>query len=93
MQAKTSLKANKPINKKGRVTLEYEVWRDSVAKPYLDTKFGHKCACGGCTAVEGLEVDHIINRTNQNRQLLSNVQYLCAYPCHYNKTNKIKCRH
>lgn len=26
----------KPIRKRGKRTIEYEIWRDEVAKPYLD---------------------------------------------------------
>lgn len=83
------LVAKKPMNIKGKKTLAYEKWRDTVARPYLDKTFGHKCAkCGG---TENLEVDHIENRSTHPDKIMSleNIQYLCAYPCHHNKTYRI----
>lgn len=77
------------MNKKGKKTLAYEEWRDTTAKPYLDNTFGHKCA--QCGRTENLEVDHINNRSTHPEAIMSldNVQYLCAYPCHHNKTFRI----
>jgi len=75
---------------------EYERWkkfRDEVAKPYLDEKFGHFCRC--CGVGGSLDVDHI-NAVGSHPQLkyqLSNTQWLCRFPCHRNKTDKKECRH
>lgn len=74
----------KPIAQKGPKTIEYENWRDNVAKPYLDKKFGHKCALCGSTVA--LEVDHIKKRstTPEMKQNVLNVRYLCEM-CHYER--------
>ncbi len=79
----------KPINKIGKETIKYNQWRDTVAKPYLDMAYGHYCV--SCGTSEGLEVDHIETRGGhyEKKYDLSNVQYLCHYPCHYNKTNHL----
>lgn len=74
-------KAYKPIAKKGRETLLYEKWRDAVAKPYLDKRYGHICSMRGCSESEGLEVDHIKTRGSRHdlKFDVKNVQYLCFY--------------
>lgn len=91
LQRRKPLVAKKRMNKKGRQQLEYEKWRDGVAKPFLDETFGRVCSTPGCEATEGLQVDHIKNRGSRAdlKMDLENVQYLCAYPCHYNKTYHI----
>lgn len=87
-------KPRKPIRKRGKKTLEYEAWRDAVAKPYLDEHFGKICAaCGGARCHNKLlDVDHIQNRGSspQAKMDLGNVQYLGRFPCHYEKTNNIR---
>lgn len=84
----------KPIRQKGKVTLTYEKWRDTVARPYLDRVFGRQCAkCGAPPPVNeetGVElhhdVDHILERGShpELRMVLSNVRYLCR-SCHSKK--------
>ena len=71
---------------------QYENWRDKVAKPYLDEKYGRicrKCGKSNCDSCERgvLEVDHIIGRAARPdlKMSLENVQYLCR-ECHYQKT-------
>ena len=83
-------KPRKAIRKKGKATIKYELWRDTVAIPYLNETFGRVCAaCGGerCNNLQ-LDVDHIQNRGSHSelKMTLSNVQYLGRYPCHYEKT-------
>lgn len=84
-------KATKPIKQKGKRTIEYEKWRDTVARPYLIKKYGEVCAeCKGvrCGNIQ-LDVDHIKNRGSHYhlRMSLSNVQLLGRYPCHQEKTD------
>lgn len=90
-RARKPLRAKRPMNKRGRKTIEYEAWRDSVAKPYLDKTYGHICSHNGCEETEGLQVDHRRNRSTHPHLVmnLDNVQYLCA-PHHYNKTFHIR---
>lgn len=71
----------KPISKKGKRTIAYEAWRDSVARPYLDKTFGHRCV--DCGAVDGLDVAHIRSRGSRPdlKMNLDNVCYKCRV-CH-----------
>ena len=83
----------KRIKKKGKKTIEYETWRDEVAKPYLIDKYGEVCAdCNGVRCGnKQLDVDHIKARGSHYalRMTLSNVQFLGRHPCHYEKTNGV----
>lgn len=89
-------KPRKAINQKGKKTQAYESWRDQVAKPYLDKKYGRVCAeCGGSRCGnKQLDVDHINKRKMGGAQSLSmdlnNVQYLGRYPCHMEKDGGMK---
>ncbi|RLC35902.1 hypothetical protein DRH27_06090 [Candidatus Falkowbacteria bacterium] len=77
-------KPRKRISQKGRKTLEYEVWRDTVAIPHLNEK-GRRCAL--CGSTKRLDVDHIKKRGShpELRMELSNVRFLCR-SCHINET-------
>lgn len=81
-------KPRKPIKQRGKKAIEYEKWRDTIAKPYLDKTFGHRCV--DCGAIEGLTVDHIKTRGSRAdlKKELSNVQYLC-WNCHRDKTDHL----
>lgn len=80
-------KIRKPIPKIGKRTRAYMEWRDTVAKPYLDEKYGRVCSARGCVVKTGLDVDHIVNRGSSPKLIMSleNVQYLCR-PHHLEKT-------
>lgn len=80
-------KPKKAIKKKGKHTIEYELWRDNVAIPYLERK-GHKCV--KCGATGKLDVDHIKNRGSHYalKMSLTNVQYMCR-DCHIRKTSQV----
>jgi len=69
----------KPIKKKGKETLRYETWRDTIAKPYLDKRYGHICSAKDCEIEDGLEVDHIKTRGSRHdlKFDVKNVRYLC----------------
>lgn len=86
-------KPRKPIKQKGKATIKYEQWRDTVTKPYLDKTYGRQCAaCGGARCGnKQLDVDHIVTRGGHadKKMDLSNVQYLGRFPCHYEKTNGV----
>ena len=74
-----TLKNAKPIPQRGKHVKLWETFRDKVAIPYLDKKYGHVCAVKGCGETRNLDVDHIKNRgSNPNlRYDVKNVQYLC----------------
>jgi len=74
-------KARKPIRKRGKQTLLYESFRDNIAKPYLDKRYGHVCSVRGCSETENLDVDHIKTRGSRSdlKFDIKNVRYLCRY--------------
>ena len=74
-----TLKNAKPIPQQGKHARLWVTFRDKVAIPYLDKKYGHVCAFEGCTATENLDVDHIKNRGSNPdlRYDVKNLQYLC----------------
>lgn len=76
-------KPRKPIAKRGKRTIEYEHWRDTVAKPHLDSTTGRICQVLGCNVTEYLEVDHIATRGSRAdlKMNTGNVRYLC-HPHH-----------
>lgn len=82
------------IPKIGKETIEYNKWRDTVAKPYLDKKYGRVCqACfGDRCGNKQLDVEHTKGRGGHHelKMVLSNVTYMGRYPCHFEKTNNIK---
>jgi 5-methylcytosine-specific restriction endonuclease McrA len=92
------VKNTKTIPKQGKVTKLYNKWRDLIAIPYLDQRFGRACAkCGTMPPMNDdgsygrYEVDHIKNRSThpELRMDVKNVQYLCTN-CHREKTGTIK---
>lgn len=78
-KARSKAKAPKPIKKVGKQTLTYNRWRDTVAKPYLNDKFGYRCAVRGCHVEEDLHVDHVRTRGSRHdlKMVVTNVRYLC----------------
>ena len=84
-------KPRKRITTQGRKATAYQAWRDEVAIPYLEAKFGRVCAlCGGSRCKNRqLDVDHIIKRSKRPDLVMSldNVQFAGRYPCHWEKDN------
>lgn len=83
----------KTIKKRGKRTIEYEEWRDTVARPYLLEKYGEVCAdCKGarCGNMQ-LDVEHIKGKGShpELKMVLSNLQLMGRFPCHYEKTNHL----
>lgn len=64
-----------------------KIWRKVRVKA-LD-RDGWKCVkCGRRGRGSGLQVDHIISTFNGGRPYaLGNLQTLCAFPCHWQKTH------
>ena len=69
----------KPISKRGKKALEWQAFRDTIAIPYLDKKYGHVCSVKGCTETTNLDVDHIKTRGAhpELRLDVKNLRYLC----------------
>lgn len=88
-------RSTKPIKKIGKETLKYNAWRDKVAKPYLDKKYGIKCDnCGAYPHQkdDGEYTRHDVahKKTRGARHDLKfdvkNVRYLCRI-CHGKETD------
>lgn len=84
-----TIKNTKPIKQRGKQAKLWEAFRDKVAKPYLDKKYGHVCSVKGCQQTEALEVDHKKNRGShpELRYDVKNMQYLC-HRHHREKTDE-----
>lgn len=93
------LKSFKPL-KAGKKTKQYNEWRDNIARPYLDKKYGR--ACTRCRKQPPYDIetgeykyhdiDHINKRsTNPHKVMeLTNLRYLCR-KCHRKVTDgKVK---
>lgn len=72
-------KKRKPITQQGKHAKLWVTFRDKVAKPYLDKKYGHICSYKGCPVTTYLDVDHIKGRGSNPhlRYDVKNMQYLC----------------
>lgn len=72
-------KKRKPISQRGKHAKLWETFRDKVAKPYLDKKYGHICNERTCAVTDPLDVDHVRERGSnpELRYDVKNVQYLC----------------
>lgn len=77
---RTPLKrSQKPIRQRGKAAKQWETFRDKVARPYLDKKFGRVCSVEGCGVTENLDVDHVKTRGAhpELRYDVTNLRYLC----------------
>jgi 5-methylcytosine-specific restriction endonuclease McrA len=72
-------KKRKPITQQGKHAKLWQTFRDKVAIPYLDKKYGHICSYKGCSVTTNLDVDHIKGRGSHPglRYDVKNMQYLC----------------
>lgn len=86
---KVVAKVKRRIRSFGKQSVEYMIWRDTVAIPYLIETYGYKCA--SCGKEEHLDVDHIKGRGShpELKMEVTNVQFLCRR-CHRIKTDRIK---
>lgn len=73
-----TVKNAKPIPQRGKQARMWETFRDKVAIPYLDKKFGHVCSVAGCNETK-VDVDHIKGRGSHPhlRYDVKNLRYLC----------------
>lgn len=83
-------RSTKPIAQRGKHAKQWAMFRDKVAKPYLDKKYGHICSVVGCNETENLDVDHIFGRGAhpELRYVVTNLRYLCRAH-HVSRTSKV----
>lgn len=88
------LKHAKPIPQRGKEARLWETFRDKVAIPYLDKKYGHVCSIPGCGRTTALDVDHIKKRGSHPglKYDVKNLRYLCR-PHHIEETDKLHWSH
>lgn len=76
---------------------EYNIWLEDVARPALITRDGNICNC--CKRKPSyeakLDIDHVIGKGTRPdlKRNLDNLQLLCRFPCHRNKTDNKQCQH
>lgn len=85
-----TLKNAKPIPQRGKHAHLWATFRDKVAIPYLDKKYGHVCSKPGCSVTTNLDVDHIKKRGSNPdlRYDVKNLRYLCR-PHHIEETDQL----
>lgn len=93
-------KPRKPIAQRGKRTIQYEKWRDLIARPHLVRVYGNLCQeCGrrafkylddytGAEREENLDVAHIVGRGRDAsmKMVITNVRLLCRN-CHRRETD------
>lgn len=80
-------KPRKAIQQRGKHAKQWDTFRDKVAKPYLDNKYGRVCSVPNCNVTDPLDVDHIKGRGShpELRYDVNNLRYLCR-PHHIERT-------
>ena len=94
-----AIQAAKPIAQRGKKTIQYEKWRDLIARPHLIRVFGNICQnCKrparkyhddmGNLKEETLDVAHIKGRGSSpsTKMVITNVRLLCR-DCHRLETD------
>lgn len=95
-------KPRKPINRLRRPRkmsdkeVQYQVWKETVARPALIARDGNKCTCCNRPAEAGekLDIEHTITKGSRPelKQELSNLTLMDRF-CHHYKTIGQKCPH
>lgn len=92
-----AIKATKKPRKLSAKEIDYQEWKENVARPFLIERDGNKCNCCGRPAYDGekLDIDHIKNKGShpEHKRNLDLMQLLCRLPCHRNKTDNKSCPH
>lgn len=77
--------------------LEYQAWKEGIARPTIIDRDGNKCQCCGRPAYpeELLDIDHIKSKGShpELKRDINNMQLLCRFPCHRRKTDRLPCVH
>lgn len=77
--------------------IEYQEWKETVARPYLIEEYGNYCHCCLRPAQENenLDIEHTKNKGShpELKRDLKNMRLYCRYPCHRNKTDNRPCLH
>lgn len=75
----------------------YQAWKEEVARPAVIARDGNKCSCCNRPArpKEKLDLDHELGKGShpELKRDINNLQLLCRFPCHRNKTDGKECVH
>lgn len=87
----------KPIPRQSAKEISYQVWKETVARPFLTKRDGNSCHCCGRPAWEGekLDIEHELGKGShpELKKDLDNLRLFCRIPCHRNKTDGKPCLH
>lgn len=90
-------KPRKRIPQQSAKELDYQEWKEQVARPAVISRDGNNCFCCGRPAMsdEKLDLEHTKGKGSRPdlKQDISNLRLFCRFPCHRNKTDNIPCNH
>lgn len=90
-------KSRKAIPKQSAKEIEYQTWKEEVARPHLIWRDGNKCFCCGRAAYpnEKLDIEHKLGKGTRPdlKRVLRNLRLFCRFPCHAAKTLGKVCNH
>lgn len=76
---------------------QYQIWKETVARPAIIARDGNKCSCCGRPAEAGekLDLEHTLGKGSHPglKRDLKNLTLMCRFPCHRNKTDGVECVH
>jgi len=91
------LKRGKRLRRQSDKEKEYQVWKETVARPALIERDGNACSCchRGAYHEEKLDIEHTLNKGSHPalKRDLNNMTLMCRIPCHRNKTDGKVCLH
>lgn len=87
-------KPHKAIPKQTAKELEYQIWKEAIARPAVIERDGWGCQCPGVCWNLGTDLDHKLGKGSHPgmKRDIANLQLLCR-PCHNNKTDLKECLH
>lgn len=90
-------KKNKRPKQQSDKELEYQEWKEQVARPAVIERDGNHCQCCLRPAYEEekLDLDHKDGKGShpKDKRNIKKLQLLCRFPCHRNKTDNKPCPH
>ena len=76
---------------------EYQYWKENTARQAVIERDGNHCQCCLRPAYESekLDIDHVLSKGSRPdlKRSIDNMQLLCRWPCHRNKTDRKECLH
>jgi hypothetical protein len=77
--------------------MNYQQWKEEIARPFLIKRDGNRCSCclRPARTNEKLDIEHTKTKGSRPdlKRDLRNLSLMCRIPCHRNKTDDIACEH